>query len=217
MILGALHWLRRSLAEAAAHLVQSQIETLERLVLTAELRDDDAAGHVQRVARCRSVSPTRLGWMPLPWADRRAAPLHDIGKIGIPDAVLFKPGTLDTAEWEVMRSHSALGASILSRGQSEVVKVAERIARSHHEKWDGTGYPEGLRGEAIPIEARVVAVADFFDAMTSDWPYRKAMEPGKVLDEVRRLRASTLIPPSWMPSSIAIVMRAMERRLERAR
>jgi len=104
----------------------------------------------------------------------RAAPLHDIGKIGIPDSILLKPGALTTAEFDVMKTHTLIGARMLANGRSELVRVAELIARGHHEHWDGQGYPDGLKADAIPLDARIVAVADFFDALTHDRPYRAA-------------------------------------------
>ena len=104
----------------------------------------------------------------------QAAPMHDIGKIGIPDAVLLKPGKLDPDEWEIMQRHAQIGAEIIGEDGSSLLKMARDIALCHHEKWDGSGYPQGLAGEAIPLEARIVAIADVFDALTSERPYKKA-------------------------------------------
>jgi putative two-component system response regulator len=116
---------------------------------------------------------------------RRAAPLHDVGKIGVPDGILLKPGDLTPDETIVMRRHTTIGATILSGGFSPMVRMAERIAQSHHERWDGGGYPDGLSGEQIPLEARIVAIADFFDAMTHDRPYRAARPTRDVRTEIR--------------------------------
>ena len=117
---------------------------------------------------------------------RGAAPLHDVGKIGIPDRVLLKPGRLTPEEFDVMRTHTTIGAQILGRGQSELMRMAEEIALNHHERWDGTGYPRGLQGEAIPLVARLVAVANVFDALTHDRPYRRAWPLEEVRAEIAR-------------------------------
>jgi putative two-component system response regulator len=124
-----------------------------------------------------------------------AAPMHDIGKIGIPDRILLKPGKLDPDEWEIMRQHSTIGASILEGSDIPFIQLAERVARSHHEKWDGTGYPASLAGERIPLPARIVAVADVFDAVTCHRPYRKNPMPvPEALDLIRKGRGSHFDP-----------------------
>ncbi|HUF74743.1 MAG TPA: HD domain-containing phosphohydrolase, partial [Longimicrobiales bacterium] len=114
-----------------------------------------------------------------------AAPLHDVGKLGIPDHVLLKPGKLDEHEWAIMRSHTTLGADLLADSESDVIRMGQVIARSHHEHWDGRGYPDGLVGGDIPLEARICAVVDYFDALTMDRPYRRAVETGIVFDMMR--------------------------------
>ncbi len=116
----------------------------------------------------------------------RAAPLHDIGKIGVPDHILLKPGKLSTEEFELMKRHSSIGAKILAGGHSELIQMAAEIAHHHHERWDGSGYPVGLRGDSIPLPARVVALADVFDALSHDRPYRKAWPLADVLKEIQR-------------------------------
>lgn len=125
---------------------------------------------------------------------RHAAPMHDVGKIAIPDSVLLKPGGLDEAEWDVMRSHAALGAQLLSRSLSPLLQLGEIIAETHHERWDGAGYPNGLAGEAIPIEGRICAVVDFYDAVSMERPYRRAVPPQKVL-EMMQQRSGTHFDP----------------------
>jgi putative two-component system response regulator len=178
--------LERRVAERTAELDDAHLETLERLALAAEFRDDETGRHTERVGETAALLGAALG---LPDEElfllRRAAPLHDVGKIAIPDAVLRKPGPLTGEEWEIMKGHAVMGAQILSGGRSRVIRLAEEIARSHHEQWDGNGYPEGLAGEAIPLAARVVMVADVFDALTSDRVYRKAWAPADVLAYIK--------------------------------
>ena len=168
-------FLATSLREQALELEESRIESVERLALMAELRDNVSGQHNGRVARvARSIAEV-LG--PCPESAEllgRVAALHDIGKIGIPDRILLKAGPLTVAEWAVMKTHTSIGARILASGRSEFMHLAEEIARCHHEKWDGSGYPLGLRGTAIPLSARIVAIADVFDALSSDRPYRPA-------------------------------------------
>jgi putative two-component system response regulator len=115
---------------------------------------------------------------------RRAAPLHDIGKIGIPDHILLKPGRLTPEEFEVMKTHSAIGAQLLSDGQAPLLRRAEQIALTHHERWDGAGYPNGPAGDGIPIAGRIVAVADVFDALTHARPYKDAWPLDRALEEL---------------------------------
>ena len=117
---------------------------------------------------------------------RRAAFVHDVGKIAIPDSILHKQGALNAAETAVMRAHTTIGASMLAGGENPLVVTAERIAASHHERWDGLGYPFRLKGDAIPIEGRITAVADFFDSLTHDRPYRLAVPPAFVLLDIER-------------------------------
>ncbi len=160
-----------------------RLEVLERLARAAEFRDDATGQHTRRVGTIAALLAEATG------ASRadveliaRAAPLHDLGKIGVPDQILLKPGRLTPEEFEIMKRHATIGGEILTGGQSELVAMAERIARSHHERWDGSGYPCGLSGKDIPLPARVVALADVFDALTHDRPYRRAVP---VLDVVR--------------------------------
>lgn len=170
-------------------LEESQLEVLERLAIAAEFRDDDTGRHTQRVAAVAEILAQALGLdRQRVGLIRRTAPLHDVGKIGIPDQILLKPGRLSPDEFAVMKTHSTIGSKILSGGRSALLNCAEVIARCHHERWDGAGYPSGLAGDAIPVEARVLAVADFFDALTHDRPYRPAWALERVRAEVFELR-----------------------------
>jgi putative two-component system response regulator len=178
--------LEQRVRERTAELEDAHLDTLERLAVAAEFRDDDTGRHTERVAAI-SAHLARAAGMDDEKIEsvRRAAPLHDLGKIGIPDSILRKPGSLTAEEWDIMKTHTTAGARILGGGRSRVIRLAEEIALSHHERWDGTGYPEGRAGEAIPLSARVVAVADVFDALTSDRVYRKAWAPGDVLAHIQ--------------------------------
>jgi putative nucleotidyltransferase with HDIG domain len=164
----------------------ARLETLERLALAGEYRDDDTMHHTRRVGSLAALIAKRMG---LAGATveliRLAAPLHDIGKLGISDTILLKPGPLTPDERETMKRHTLMGAAILSGSRSPVLRLAEDIALSHHERWDAHGYPHQTAGEAIPIGARIVAVADVYDALTHDRPYKQAWSPDQALMEIK--------------------------------
>ena len=168
--------------ERTRALDKSQSEVLERLAGAAEFRDGETSRHTERVGEISGRIASVLGF-DREYAEmiRFAARLHDIGKIGIPDSILLKPGKLSGDEFKVMASHTVIGARILSGGSSEVVTLAEKIALSHHEKWDGSGYPQRLCGDDIPIEARIVSAADVLDALSYPRPYRDAWMRESVL------------------------------------
>jgi putative two-component system response regulator len=176
-------------------LMRSQIEILERLARAGEIRDDDTGRHTQRVGQLSSNLARALG-LPGHTVDslRCVAPLHDVGKIGIPDSILRKPGILTDDELVVMRTHTVIGAQILSGGLSDLMMAAGRIALSHHEWWNGAGYPHGISGNQIPIEARIVAVADVLDAVTHARPYRPAWPMDAALKEIQRKSGSHFDP-----------------------
>lgn len=164
----------------------SQLEMLVRLARAAEYRDDSTGEHTWRVAHMCGVLARELG-MATPEVELllRAARLHDVGKITIPDGILLKAGRLTDEEFSVVKGHARAGAALLSGSRSPMIRLAETIALTHHEWWDGRGYPQGLAGEAIPIESRVLAVADAFDALVNDHAHRKAKSPSEAAAEVR--------------------------------
>ena len=178
----------RDLEQRSEELDALRRENLRRLALAAEYRDDQTFEHTERVGRTAAVLAQLLGASPhLVGIIRQAAPLHDIGKLGIPDAILLKPGKLTPEEFEQMKMHTSLGGVLLSGSTSEVLRIAEEIALTHHEWWDGSGYPNGLRGSAIPISGRVTALADVFDALTHERPYKAAWSVERAVDEIHRL------------------------------
>jgi putative two-component system response regulator len=179
--------LEQQVRERTQGLEEAQHETLRRLALAAEYRDDDTGVHTRRVGSLAGQLGRSLGLgQKQALLLEQAAPLHDVGKIGIPDSILLKPGKLTPEEFEVIKSHTIIGAQILSGSSSPWLQLAEHIALTHHEKWDGTGYPRGLSGIDIPIEGRIVAVVDVFDALTHDRPYKKAWPLEEALAEIQR-------------------------------
>ncbi|WOD09124.1 two-component system response regulator [Marinomonas sp. GJ51-6] len=160
---------------SVATLHQTHLDLIQRLGRAAEYKDNETGMHVQRMSRYTRELAIAYGF-PEDYANdlMMAAPMHDIGKIGIPDSILLKPGKLTAEEYEIMKTHVDIGAEILSNPRSHLIKLTHIMALSHHEKWDGSGYPNGLSQEDIPIEGRLIAVADVFDALTSERPYKKA-------------------------------------------
>ena len=188
-------WLAREVEIATRHVVEREEELIWRLARAIEFRDGDTGGHVSRVAVISRMIAEGVGLS----AERcrmvyLAAPLHDVGKIGIADAILSKPGKLTPDEITIMRRHVDIGARILERGSSELIRTAELIAQSHHERWDGNGYPDRLSGANIPIEARIVAIADVFDALCSERPYKAAWPLDKAYREIINGRATQFDP-----------------------
>lgn len=163
-------------------LANSRKELIRRLGLAAEYKDNETGLHVQRMAEYARLVALELGFSPANAETlASAAPMHDIGKLGIPDAILCKPGKLTDEEFEVIKSHPLIGAQILEHPDSELLTVAREVALYHHEKWDGSGYPEGLAGENIPIAARIASIADVYDALVSVRPYKKAWSTEQAL------------------------------------
>jgi len=172
--------------ERTAELRRTQLEVVQRLGMAAEYRDVETGNHILRMSHTCALLARHIGWSETQ-ADLllHASPMHDIGKIGVPDRVLLKPGALDAQEWALMQQHTVIGAKLLGGDDSALMCMARDIALYHHEKWDGSGYPAQLAGEAIPAVARIAAVADVFDALTSARPYKKAWT---VEDAVRFLQ-----------------------------
>ncbi len=187
--------LERRVSARTAALEDAHHEILERLARAAEFRDDDTGEHTQRVGFIAAELAGRVG-MTGREIDliRRAAPLHDVGKIAIPDAVLLKPGKLTPDEFNLIKTHSAIGAKLLSGSDIPLLVTAQSIAQCHHENWDGTGYPAGLKAEDIPVAARITSVADVFDALTHDRPYKKAWPIDKAFAEIALLSGTKFDP-----------------------
>lgn len=188
-------WLAREVEQATEALRVSNEEMVFRLALAVEYRDSDTGEHTLRVALYSRLIAEELGLAPdLCREIYLAAPLHDIGKVAIPDHILLKPGRLDRDEILVMQTHASVGERILSNGSCTLMRLSAEIAGHHHERWDGGGYPRGLAGEAIPLSARIVAVADVFDALTTQRPYKAAMGKEAALAWMRQERGRHFDP-----------------------
>lgn len=176
-------------------LKRTHLELIQRLGRAAEFKDNETGLHVMRMSHVSGRLALQLG-MDAHFSEQliHAAPMHDIGKIGIPDHVLLKPGKLDEEELALMRKHPEMGAKILDNSTSPLIKLAHSVALYHHEKWDGSGYPFGLKGEAIPIEARIVAVADVFDALLNKRPYKEAWPVEQAVAEIETNRGKHFDP-----------------------
>ena len=181
--------------EALEEVARAHHEALFRLSLAADLKDDDTGVHIIRIGFLAEALALALGQSRQSATMlRKAAPMHDIGKIGIPDTVLKKPGSFQPDERALMNQHAAMGAEILGRSRIPLFQLAAELALSHHEKWDGSGYPSGLAGEAIPLSGRIVAVVDYFDALTMDRVYRKAFPYEKALAMLQEQRGKSFDP-----------------------
>lgn len=180
-------WLADEVRKATAEIVARERETVIRLSKAAEYRDPETGAHILRMAHYSQLIARCLGLAP---EDQEllleAAPLHDIGKVAISDNILLKPGKLDPDEFEIMKQHAVFGYELLKGSDSRVLQAGAQIALGHHEKFDGSGYPSGLKGDAIPIFSRIVAVADVFDALTSERPYKRAWSLESAVDFLKR-------------------------------
>lgn len=183
------------LTEANRRIQIAHLDTIRRLTLAAEYKDELTRGHIERVGLACAVVARKLGWTPgQVEMIRHAAPMHDVGKIGTPDEVLLKPGELDEVERAVMEMHTNIGAELLHGSDSEIIQMGARIALSHHEQWDGGGYPRGIETASIPIEARICSVVDSYDASTMDRPHRRRLPEEEVLSMMRAASGSRFDP-----------------------
>lgn len=198
--------LEAKVRERTRELEAAQFEIIERLAKAAEFRDDNTGQHTERVGQTAALIAKQMG---LPDAQvsliRRAAPLHDVGKIGIPDAILLKLGKLTADEFNLVKTHTAIGARILSGSRFPILRLAEEIAFSHHERWDGDGYA-GMMRDAIPLPGRIVAVADVFDALTQQRPYKEAWPVTEAIAEIDRQRGH-----QFDPALVDAFLRIIER------
>jgi len=190
--------LRKSLDEmvdAQRRTYKAYLDTIRRLAIAAEYRDEGTAAHIMRMSNYSAVLAKGYNLPPgQVEIILHASPMHDVGKIGIPDGILLKKGKLEDKEWEIMRQHTIIGARILKDSNSDFLKAGEEIAASHHEKWDGSGYPGGLKGKDIPLYGRICAVADVFDALTTTRPYKEAFSNGSAYDIIRKGRETHFDP-----------------------
>ena len=174
---------------------QTRLQIIRRLGRAAEYRDNEPGLHIIRMSKIAALLARQRGW---PENDcelmLHASPMHDVGKIGIPDAILLKPGKLDPDEWAIMKRHPLIGADILAEADSDLMQMARTIALTHHERWDGTGYPAALAGDAIPLAGRIAAVADVFDALTSPRPYKQTWSFELAADYIRDHAGSQFDP-----------------------
>ncbi|MEX2284938.1 MAG: HD domain-containing phosphohydrolase [Gemmatimonadota bacterium] len=187
--------LEQRVHERTSELEQARMEIIERLGMAAEYRDDETGHHTRRVGQSSAQLATALG---LPPGEielvARAAPLHDVGKIAVPDAILLKQGPLTPEEQLVMRSHTVIGGQLLAGSTSDLLKTARAVALTHHEHWDGGGYPNGLSGDQIPLAGRIVAITDVYDALMHDRPYRPRFAPDHVIDFLHQQRGKQFDP-----------------------
>jgi putative two-component system response regulator len=199
--------LEAKVRDRTRELEAAQIEIIERLARAAEFRDDNTGQHTERVGQMAALLARQIGLSDTQVSlIRRAAPLHDVGKIGIPDSILMKLGKLTPEEFELVKTHTSIGARILSGSRFTILRLAEEIAYNHHERWDGNGYI-GTRGSDIPLAGRIVAVADVFDALTQKRPYKAAWPVTEAIAEIDRQRGR-----QFDPALVDAFLRVIEQR-----
>jgi putative two-component system response regulator len=199
--------LEAKVRDRTRELEAAQIEIIERLARAAEFRDDNTGQHTERVGQMAALLARQIGLSDTQVSViRRAAPLHDVGKIGIPDSILMKLGKLTPEEFELVKTHTTIGARILSGSRFTILRLAEEIAYNHHERWDGSGYT-GIKGADIPLAGRIVAVADVFDALTQKRPYKAAWPVAEAIAEIDRQRGR-----QFDPALVDAFMRVIEQR-----
>lgn len=181
--------------ERTKELRRTRLEVVHRLGMAAEYRDEETGNHILRMSRISTLLARAIGWSEEACELMlNASPMHDIGKIGIPDSILLKPGKLEPHEWEVMKTHTTIGGQLLDGENSNLLRMAHMIAVTHHEKWDGSGYPNGLAGESIPQVGRIAALADVFDALTSKRLYKEAWSAEAAVDLIKENRGKHFDP-----------------------
>jgi putative nucleotidyltransferase with HDIG domain len=202
--------LEEKVLERTQELEEARVEVVMRLAVAAEYRDDHTGQHTFRVGRTSALIARALG-VPDDQVEtlRMAARLHDIGKIGIPDLIMLKPAKLSWDEFERIKTHTTIGAQILSGGKTPLLRMAETIALTHHERWDGTGYPHGLSDEGIPLIGRIVSVADVFDALTSERPYK---QPWSTADARAEIEAKS--GTQFDPDVVAVFVQLLDQGLK---
>lgn len=190
--------LHKSISELKAvhqELRKSYLDTIYRLVLAAEYKDDDTGDHIVRISRYSALIAEKLGLSnDITQNILYAAPMHDVGKIGIPDNILQKPGKLTDKEFDLMKTHVTIGANILANSNAEIIQLAQKIALTHHEKWNGKGYPQGHSKEEIPLVGRIVGLADTFDALISKRPYKDPYPSEVAVDIIKKEREEHFDP-----------------------
>src|SRR4030042_1377150 len=183
------------LKHALERIKAASLDTIYRLSMASEYKDEDTGAHIKAMSRYSAAVARRMGLTESAITTiLYAAPMHDVGKIGIPDQILMKPGRLDPAEWEIMKKHTIIGAKILEGSAAEVIRLGGTIPQTHHERWAGSGYPDMLKGIDIPIAGRITAIADVFDALTSKRPYKEPFSAEKSLAIIRKGRGSHFDP-----------------------
>jgi cyclic di-GMP phosphodiesterase len=185
----------QALAISEAKLLASELEILHRLGAASEFKDNETGDHIKRMSHYSELLAIAAGLdAKEALLIRKASPMHDVGKIGIPDSIILKPGKLTTDEFNIIKTHTTIGGELLSGNLSVLIQAANVIALTHHEKWDGSGYPKGLSGENIPLFGRICAITDVFDALTSERPYKKAWSNEDALNEIISLSGSHFDP-----------------------
>ena len=187
--------LEKLVEERTAEIYNTRLEIVRRLGIAAEYKDNETGQHILRMSQFCQLTGREYGLLQEEQILLlNASPMHDVGKIGIPDRILLKPGKLDAEEWEIMKTHTTIGGLIIGNHPSELLRTARLIALTHHERWDGSGYPNGLKGENIPIYGRITAIADVFDALTSKRPYKEAWTVEDSLEEIKHGSGSHFDP-----------------------